>query len=409
MDKARKKDILVKICCVILSFALWLYISNVQNPIRTTVIKNVEVKILNKDILSQYNLIETPNQSYTVNLTVKGSVNEIYSLKPSQFKLQADISSYALKKGTMKIPVEIKSSPSDISIINPENLWVKMDIDNLEQKSIPIKVNLKGVQNIKNKLQESLISPREVLISGPQKYVKYVKSGVVDVFLNKKLRQVNDMYTVTPVDASGTKVEYVYVKPKQIKVQLAFNQSKSVPIEASIKDTKKKNISIVSIEPKNVIISGQESDLKNVNKIITDQIDISKINSDGVIEVPLKVPSNINIQNNSKAKVKLEFDKFINKTLSLNIAFQNLNNNLNATVNPKNISLTISIKESDLNKLGNVNCYVDLSSLKEGNYDLPIKVNLPNGIKKVSYSPQTVKVTINQKQKAGEVNANKNQ
>ncbi|WP_396276502.1 CdaR family protein [Haloimpatiens lingqiaonensis] len=144
MDKKRRKDFIIKICCLIVAFGLWLYISNIENPIKTTVIRNVQVNIVNKDVLSQYDLVQLPKQSYTVNVTVKGATSEIYAIKPSSFKLEADISNYALKKGTMKIPVEVKSSPGNVSIINPESLWVKMELDNFSQKKVPVKLNIKG-------------------------------------------------------------------------------------------------------------------------------------------------------------------------------------------------------------------------------------------------------------------------
>ncbi|EKX80053.1 hypothetical protein CFSAN001628_009408 [Clostridium botulinum CFSAN001628] len=32
--KSKTKNIIVKICCIIASFALWLYIFNIENPIK---------------------------------------------------------------------------------------------------------------------------------------------------------------------------------------------------------------------------------------------------------------------------------------------------------------------------------------------------------------------------------------
>ena len=44
--------------------------------------------------------------------------------------------------------------------------------------------------------------------------------------------------------------------------------------------------------------------------------------------------------------------------------------------------------------LGNIKCYVDLNSLKEGEHKVPIKIELPKGVNLVSTSQENVKVEI---------------
>ena len=44
-----------------------------------------------------------------------------------------------------------------------------------------------------------------------------------------------------------------------------------------------------------------------------------------------------------------------------------------------------------------INCFVDLKSIAEGQKDVELNVNLPKGVTLVSKTPQTVKVTVRKK------------
>ncbi|MGL5244421.1 MAG: CdaR family protein, partial [Sarcina sp.] len=82
MDKkAKNQTLIVKLICLALSFGLWMYILNVENPIREYRLENVPVEIINQDVLKEYNLALVPNQKLHVNLNLEGPINEVYSVK----------------------------------------------------------------------------------------------------------------------------------------------------------------------------------------------------------------------------------------------------------------------------------------------------------------------------------------
>ena len=61
MDK-RKEKIITIMVCVLLSFALWVYISNVENVNRSLELKNVSVTLENESALSESKLVLLPDQ-----------------------------------------------------------------------------------------------------------------------------------------------------------------------------------------------------------------------------------------------------------------------------------------------------------------------------------------------------------
>lgn len=146
MDKKYKRQqIIVKICCVIASFGLWLYITSVLKPIGTYK-KNIPVTIVNSEGIEQSKLTLVPDQKPYVTLTLKCTLNDIYSIKEEQFKIVADLDAYVLKmkKGENNVPVQIQKSPENITIVNSDNLFVNITLDDLIEKTVPLNVYTVG-------------------------------------------------------------------------------------------------------------------------------------------------------------------------------------------------------------------------------------------------------------------------
>jgi YbbR domain-containing protein len=98
MDKSENGTLIVKIICLLLSFGLWLYISNVENPLRTYELKNIPVELINQDSLTNSKFAIINKQQFTVDLKLEGSSSEVVNAKKEDFKIVADMSTYALKK-----------------------------------------------------------------------------------------------------------------------------------------------------------------------------------------------------------------------------------------------------------------------------------------------------------------------
>lgn len=99
MVKTKDSTLIVKLICLLLSFGLWLYISNVENPVRTYEIKNIPVELINEDYLTGSKFAIVNKEQYTVDLKLEGPSSEVIKVKKEDFKVVADMSAYALKSG----------------------------------------------------------------------------------------------------------------------------------------------------------------------------------------------------------------------------------------------------------------------------------------------------------------------
>jgi Uncharacterized protein conserved in bacteria len=397
-EKSKRQQVIIKVCCVIASFILWLYIFNVENPVRERKLI-VPVQMINKDILAQSKLVPVGEENVSITLNIRGNASDIYSVKPDDFKLESDLSAYVVKKGENKIPVQIKKSPGSIRIVNNENLWVSINLDEIIQKTVSIKVVVEGKAKEGFYAVQPIISAKNVQITGPQQATNSVNEVVARCNIKDAYRDTNIIASLQAEDSSGNMVKNVSVKPDSIQVTVPIKKIKSVPINVRTQGNLANGGTLKYVEssPEKVDISGEESILYNINSLDTEIVDLSKLGEKDTVEVKVTVPKGVTLVNsNGIVKAKINFDKGIQKTVNLDIKTINVGNNYNVTMDTDKANVTISGLENTINnlKVEDLGCFVDLNNLTEGEYDLPVTINVPTGVSKVSQQPTSIKVTI---------------
>lgn len=401
MEENRKKQIIIRIACIVASFCLWLYINNYENPIKTYKVKNVTVEVLNQDLLKQNNFVLSPNQSFQINLTIKGSAVDVYSAKASDFKLVADLSSYALKKGDNRIPVKIEKCPNDINVVQTDSLWVDVNLDEYAQKTVSVNTNIQGKPQTGRYSSEATVNPRNVTVSGPAKNIKLVDHVEVNVNITNLSSDAELKVVPEPVDAKGNLISDVKVQPGTINVTVPIRKAKSVGVNVKTSGQPSSKISIKSIysEQNYVDIIGSQSELDNVDAIDTENIDLTNVTGDTEIKAKLNVPKNIKLVGSDTVLVKITVQgtpvSTTNSNLSVNITSINLGENLKAEITPSSTAVVVSGAANI--SADALKATVDLNNLKEGTYTLPVNLTLPSGVNKVSQTPEKVNVVISKK------------
>lgn len=397
-EKSKRQQVIIKVCCVIASFVLWLYIFNVENPVRERKLV-VPVQMVNKDILAQSKLVPVGEENISITLDIRGDASDIYSVKPEDFKLESDLSAYVVKKGENRIPVEIKKSPGSIRIVNNENLWISINLDEIIQKTISVKVIVEGKAKEGFYAEQPIIRTENVQITGPQQDANSVNRVVAICNIKDASKDINITASLKPEDSSGNIVKNVSVKPDSLQVIVPIKNIKGVPISVKTQGNLVNGGVLKSVVPlpEKIDISGEEEILSNISVLNTEIIDLGKITENDTVETKVLVPKGVNLVNsNGIVKVKINLDKGVQKTFGLDIKTINVGNNYSITMDNDKADVTISGLESTINnlKVEDLSCFVDLNNLAEGEYDVPVTINVPNGISKVSQQPTSIKVNI---------------
>lgn len=403
-EKNKRQQIIIKICCVIASFGLWLYTTNIQNPIRQYNLRDVPVELINRDVITNSKLVLMPEQDFKVTLTLKGSASEIYSIKQNQFKVVADLSNYAVVKGENKIPVQIKKRPDNVNVINSGNLWVSINLDELTQKTVPLAANVEGKPKDGYYAFPPIMKINSAFITGPSEVVKTIEKVQVKCDIKNASSDLNFNLPLRALDASGKEIvsSEVNIQPNYLDIAVPIKKIKTVGINVKTKGNISNDAVLKSISsaPDKIEIIGNEKVVSEIDSLDTEIIDLSLLKGTNDDQCKLILPKDVKVFNgNEYVKLKIVTDKIIQKNLSIDVVPKNLKEGYEINKDIPKVSIIISGPESIINNLKNeeVIANVDLDKLEPGDYNVPIKITLPQGITKVSSSPETIKVTIKKK------------
>lgn len=317
MDKKKNKNkaqfINIKILCLIVSFMLWIYIFITLDPMITTKIYNIPVNIINSLSLKKNGLIVLPDQKFTVNLTVEGNASDIYNLKAENFEIFLDLSLYELEKGENVVRSYIRSIPSNISITKPNDLDIKILIDEFVEKRVSIdkvieKHNTEGFYSF-----EPIITPEYVIVSGASKFVNEVDKAVVNAKFEDLKQDTYQSLKVKFLDKDGKEInEFLDVYPDVVEMYIMVRAMKDVEVDVPFVNNLQEGLKLESIDiiPKEIKIIGAEDVISNIYKISSESVDLSKIEENSILEVPLKISNGIETVDNRKSvTVKVKVSK----------------------------------------------------------------------------------------------------
>lgn len=406
MDKGGKQEFIIRVCCIIAAFVLWLFITSTENPVNDYKLKNVPVQLINTDALAQANLVLVPGQDFNIDLYIKGENTSILlDKKTEDFTVVADLSSYALKAGEQKIPIEIRRSPDNINIVNSDSLFIKVNLDKLVETELPVSFNISGKPKPGFYASAPKLSQKYAEVQGGARFVSLVKKLIIEEDIQDSESDIIKNYRIIPVDEEGNEVKEVSVNPSHVDVKILVRKTKTVGVKVKTIGTLDQSFVIESIKvlPERFDITGSEAELNLLENLSTEAIDLSKINKDTIIDSKIVIPTGLSLVSTTidgSVKIEIKLTKILKKELTLNIIYNNLDTNYEVKLEKNKIALVISGSEALINSidLNKFSATIDLVDFVEGVHTFPVKVAIPEGVNLISKDPDEILVTIIKKQ-----------
>lgn len=411
----KEKNLMVKLVCLLLSFGLWIYISNIENPIKQYTITNIPVQIVNLDVLKEDNLTLAPDQNFTISLTIQGTSTNIYSINKSQFTVVANLSNYTLKSGDNSIPVEITNSPNNVNIKNNGVLRINIKLENITEKTMPVKSELNVTTSNSTYVKNISFSTNQITVSGPEETVNEVSKLVVRGNVTANNSTTTASFPVVAVDSSGNVVNDVVLSTNNVQTTITVEKGKLVPIKVQTTGELRAGLTLENIiaNPNTIKILGSESVLDSTDEILSEPINLNSITGNETIITNLIVPRNITLlpnENEINVDVKVSgadennSENVINgntettKTFEIPITIEGNLSGYTANLSSNTVTVVLKGTKKELDNLeaSNLACKVDISKLtKEGGVVSPtVDINNENNVLVDSQNPQTVDVTF---------------
>lgn len=395
MDKEKKKQLMVKIGCVLASFCLWLYVYYSENPVIEKEIKRIPVELLNEDKLRQYNKVLYDDQEYYVSIIVEATESVMRQVKPSDFKVEVDLDSINPKSGMNTYIYKIVESPENVSISQRTQIFINIKLDELVSEKFDVKVDLKGTPKEGFYANTPEISLDDVTVEGAQRYIKTIKNIIAEVNVKDVEKDVKQKATLKAVDMNGEIIEDITIEPQEVQVTVPIGSTKEVPIEVErigSLDSKLK-IKDIKLETSTVKIKGEKQAVNNVTLIKTEPLDLTSITGNTVLELNLNVPENVTVDTNmTTVKVNIEVEKSIERQISSEVEIRNLNEKYIAELSNNNVVVTVKGSENSMKVLDYkyLEVYVDLANLEDGEHIVPIQTRFTG-----NFDVEIVNIDIN--------------
>ncbi len=399
MAKQKKSDILLIFFCVILSFSLWVYIINVENPTKTMKVYNVPVRIENLENIGEQNLVLLPNQDIMVTLSVKGPASDVYRSVASNFRVVADLENLALKKGANEIPIMITDSPNELDVSPSSNLKATIFLDDYVERDINIVSQYEASSDSGKFIKGITFNPTSSKVKGAAEYVNRVTTLAARGERTSLTKNHKEIVTLVPVDENNNEVKHVTVSPLYVEVTIEVYDTKTVPITVASEGEIGGGLELKTLEPgfTQITIAGPDSLLSQVNEIVTEKVDLKNITETGEIIKSLIIPEGIiPVDGLSNVTVKATVVVFETKTITKKLTTTGLAANLAATLSANSINITISGTKAALDEITeeSITAELVLTELNPGIYEITPTIVVPVGLIQKEFNPQVISVTI---------------
>lgn len=371
---------------VLISFALWFFISANENQNMTADFNGIVVHYTGEETLEGKNLIVTGVDTEKLSIRVSGKRLAVARLSKEDITVNVDMSDISAA-GThfLEYSVDIASeSAADFDVVSATVNHVTVTVE----KMVTVPVYVRG--NYNGEIADGYVSgtlkfsPATIEISGPEETVSSVAYAWVVLSRDSISKTVTDKLPFTLMDADGKAVdtEYIRTTTSEIEVTQEVSLLKDVPLDinrvygAGATETN----TVVSIEPSYITVSGDAGAIDGLNKIVLGTIDLSTFQSTYTSEFRIVIPDDtINRTGISTASVTVRVVGLETTKLSVsNISFTNSTEGYRADIITQTMDITLRGSKEAIDNISadNIRVVANLEGLgnAEGTFEVEAKV-----------------------------------
>lgn len=370
-----------KILSVAIAMILWFYVITEQNPV---VLKDITipVKIVNVEALNRNDLIMLEDAgAYAVTMRIKGKKETLDLVNERTLTAYADISGNTAS-GAVSVPVVINGIPDGVTITNRSDHSIRVTLDKKISVQKTVAINITGNPILGLASLPAVVTPTDVVLTGPESVINRVKTVKVDVDIAGSNANVDKKLQVRLLDEAGKDVTGIQLDSQYVNVTIPISNTKRVPIQLQLEGTPAEGYMLVDhfLTPREILLTGEQGVLDSLNSITTKPI---SLNANGAsptasYETPitLDLPAGVQLANpNEQIRAYIDIQPVVTNTLeTTHVELRNLADKYIVIDSPpKTVKLTVRGPESlvkDLEK--NITLYIDLTNAKEGqgNYEI---------------------------------------
>ena len=417
MKKRKITDnIPLKIMSVAVAVVVWLIVVNIDNPVGTNYYTLNNVELINKEYVESSDTIgkmcmpEQSQDSIRVAITTTKKIRD--RIKVTDISAVADLQqAVSLDTNPVMVPITVTCSIPGVSVndikVTPQNLSV--NLDEKETQEFVVNVSKGDTKPSKDYEVGSLTAnPEKVRITGPKTLINKIDKVNAAIDLDGNTQDFSQDVNLTIIDKnqeplSDSEMNSLRIEnnAKVVVTARLWKIRQGVGISAGYVGTPADGYQVGSVKtvPDTISVAGSTEGLEslaqndNVITIPADSIDISGESKDVEKKINLSnlLPDNVKLTSDSSEDVWVtvsilpvgsrEFD-----IPTKNVEVKNKPDDLQVTFETAQIAVRIKSDENDMDDLNaqkDIKASIDLNGKEEGNYEVPVKIVLPDGYETV--------------------------
>jgi len=384
-------NISAKILALFFSLIIWIYVASGESKVGNfpgqipIEVRNVPIgKAVAEDLGA-------------CQIKIKAPYSVWQNLSSDSFSAYVDLEGVDI--GTHQLDVNVKTNNPAISIIekNPSKVIVK--IEPLTSKKIPVSIKIEGKPSPGYASGEIINEPSEVEAYGAKSVIDSLFNAQGIIKLNNEDSDIEREVTLIAYNNSGQAIKNVNLQPSKIKSKVLINKAtniKTVGIKANVVGDPKENfwVSKIIVYPSVATITGEPEELKNIEYLETEKINISDLDKSLDKDVELILPEGIALvagQNKIKVSVIISAEISV-KELPATLIYKG---KMGSTRNTVKVKLSGPIFLLNNLTSDNILVIIDLTGRGSGSYTIEKKdIQIPQGFSLIDYSPKIINISI---------------
>lgn len=384
---------------VVLAFALWVFVTDAENPTRTRVLP-VDIPVQPTNVPQD---VAVANELTPVRVRVTVAEDVFDSLTAADFEATVDLD--GLTVGQYELPVEVRPLTSRgglrVEAVLPDKIQV--DLAQLIAKSVPIVVDVQGEPPTGYAMSTPESEDETAIVTGPEALVNQVSQATATIDISGRTDDVDQAVRLAPRDNRGILIQGVALDPPITDVSIDIEQerfSRSMAVSPEIVGTPADgyNVASVSVNPPAVTVRGDQAYISGTISVPTKPVDIDGSVQDVVQTVSLDLPRGAEVTGGVPTvtvTVRIVPGQGTSN-LEVPVIATGLGDGLRIEGSLPTVKVSLSGDLPKLNRLTppDIRATVDLSGESAGVHAVAVRVEVPEGLTVRSVTPAEVQITI---------------
>ena len=386
------------ILALLMAVVLWAYVLGEVDPVRTVTLRNIPIKLVDQAALSESNLVITEMDSDSINVTYTAKRSIANKIQSESFNVTADMSEVKLGENVIKLEL-VKPSSVTLESMSLEYLSLKTE----KLVSIEKDVEVRYLNPTKEDTEPKILklSEESAKINGASSLVEEVDRVVADLDVSRVEDEINS-FTVElkAVDESGNTVPGITIEPGTVSITSVMQNTKTVPLEIPIKGEATGGVSRRVSAPQELTIKGYEEDLKGVDKVTAEAIDLTGVYENTEISVKPILPNGVELASNSLGPV-LQVSVYNGAVAVFEFKETDINvggvgEGKSVKMNTTNITVTVKGEEGEIGNITKDDFVLsaDATDLEAGTHTVDLTVKSKAEYNEMDVSPEKVTIEV---------------